>query len=833
MVTSRPCFQPVKMVQIAPTAIPQGAHPHSSATTRLASCLTGVSMSSGILEWVKENKEWFFSGSGAFVVVALATWLRRKLPPLRRLFFRLAALIHRQPRIPTVPIHRNQLSARIPELLSTARNERIDILQSFLPGPESLRRPLARAYENGCHIRVLILKENSSYLAARLQHLKRGIGVLDSSHAALRAALEEARNPRGTFAIRAYDFVPYFPYYRIGSRVFVGFFLSGGSYIYPQIEFDAPSLEKSFPELMAHFDEYWSLPDNVDLVRKWRLKDALEARGIPADISTATCGEVSRDASLYPGAPVAAVTMDNKMSPPAVKQRIRTLLAFAAEEDVPLTFVGSRTSVAGQATTVGGIVVEMGGLRQAQINETASPAYAEVEPGVVLDDLNAQISAVSEKSTVPILFEHTLDLSSSHMATIGGAIMNNGGGILSHKYGSARDNVIDLEVVLPDGRHTWTSDIKPVGRFSDLYASLYQQIVDFGVERVISSYPKCTKNSSGYNLLPLAEQAKRGEPLDFTQLFVGSEGTLGVLLNAKVRIQRMHEPVGTIVFFFNSLAKAAAATAELRRISPLPSALEIVSSSIFEVMEDLDYVLPDECKPPTGAEEALLLVEFDDFQGSPEDLPAFLEGSSPVLAEIITQRRFRCITDKARRERAWYLRKNIVKILNDYGRKHGLVAPPLIEDLVVPVEKLDELIVFLHREFIRLGSKAAVFGHAGDGNLHVRPLIGTDPESVKNAWAMTDRVYNKVIEMGGTISGEHGDGKLRTQYLARQYGALTELFRSLKEVIDPNYILNPGVKVAHPKFSVEGLDGWHLSGYRPTGGGEPQHPDLHDVVRIR
>src|SRR5262249_15191299 len=159
-------------------------------------------------------------------------------------------------------------------------------------------------------------------------------------------------------------------------------------------------------------------------------------------------------------------------------------------------------------------------------------------------------------------FEHTLDLSSSHMATIGGAIMNNAGGILSTKYGSARDNVLDLEMMLPDGRVTWTSAITEKGAFADIYEELQRAIAESGVDSILQAFPKLRKNASGYNICPLATQVKNGLPLDVTQLFVGSEGTLGTLLRAKVKVHRASAPKATVLAFFDSFSAAAAAVKE-------------------------------------------------------------------------------------------------------------------------------------------------------------------------------------------------------------------------------------------------------------------------------
>ena len=192
---------------------------------------------------------------------------------------------------------------------------------------------------------------------------------------------------------------------------------------------------------------------------------------------------------------------------------------------------------------------------------------------------------------------------------------------------------------------------------------------------------------------------------------------------------------------------------------------------------------------------------------------------------------FRVVADEAGRRELWFLRKNVVKILNDYGRKYNLIAPPVIEDLGVPLSKLGSLMYYLEEEFKKRKLHAGIYGHAGDGNLHVRPLFARTPEAMAEAWQLMDEVYRRVIGMGGTISAEHGDGLLRTPYLDEQYGAsVTNLFRQIKELFDPRYILNPGVKVPHAGLESGKHEQWDIMGYLPTGGGKPFRHDHADLV---
>ncbi|HKP54418.1 MAG TPA: FAD-linked oxidase C-terminal domain-containing protein [Chloroflexia bacterium] len=750
-----------------------------------------------------------------------------------------------EPFIKNVRIFESQDVAGFSRLIKTA-TDTIDILQTYVPGIEGIKAALLAAYENGCKIRILVLRYNSSYLGVRLNHLERGKEVALASLEMLRAVVREAKSPKGQIEIKAYDFIPYFPYYRMDNHLFIGFYLREGSLRLAQVRFDVEELNRVFPELLSHFEHYWQREDNMDLISAWEIEEKLKRIGLPITTAGDACQAVSRDASLYKGDPIGLVRFEGAEDLASVERKLKELMKIAAEKDIPLTFVGSRTSVAGQATNRKGIVIDMSNFQDLQLSpvDAKTGPYAQAGPGIILDDLNKRIRQRLGSGLTTIEFEHTLDLSSSHMATLGGAIMNNGGGIMSTKYGSACDNVTDLEVLLPDGRRTWTTQIAETGRFSDVYRELYSMIQAVGTDRLLAAYPVVKKNSSGYNLRPLANNIKRGEPLDVTQLFVGSEGTLGVLLRAKIKIRRITPPKATVLSFFGTIEEACWTVEDVLRIKVngtivLPSALEIVDGSIFEVIKSLRIELPKACQPPENARAAVLLVEYDD----PEEIAVAAgkqleevckrhierEGNDPDEA-------YRLVTSSTERDDFWYLRKSVVQLLNDYGKKHDLVAPPIIEDPGVPVGQLGKFIEYLQREFDTLGFRAAIFGHAGDGNLHVRPLLRPEPDQMRMAANLMKRVYDKVIGMKGTISAEHGDGLLRTPFLTKQYGTeVTDVFRQIKELFDPKYVLNPGVKVPQHGFPEEVDENfekdWDIMGYLPTGGGRPANPRYEDIVR--
>jgi FAD/FMN-containing dehydrogenase len=589
----------------------------------------------------------------------------------------------------------------------------------------------------------------------------------------------------------------------------------------------------------------------------------LEALGLEVSASDSEREKVSHDASLYAGHPLAVIrfpdTLRERTTPAQREVLFRQIVSGAQACHIPVTFVGSRTSAAGQAVSPNGLLVDLSNFtRPIQVSLDPEP-HVETEPGVILDKLNAylksnqtmsQTEGEAPPSAFTPVYEHALDLSSSYMASIGGAIMNNGGGILATKYGPACENVVDLRVLLPDGRCLWTSEIREHSEYSGLYHTLRDLLLQTGPQTILDGLPHVRKNASGYNLRRLAEQARDGAPLDLTQLFVGSEGTLATLLAAKVRVRPVVRAQETALIFFDDLAKLSQAVDEILRITIdgtrlVPRTLEVISGTIFAIFAQAGSDLPDEirepvlraCMPPTdlnAAQGGALLVEYDDpvaiARAARDQLHAVCDPLLPVsVPSVGPAGAFRAFTDAGQRENLWALRRHIVEILNTYGRADDRFAPPVIEDIGVPISELGKTIAFVQEQLAHDELPSAIYGHAGDGNLHVRPLFRRDQLEV--AHRLMGTVYHEVVDRGGTITAEHGDGRLRTPFLKVQYRpAITALHRQIKELFDPRYTLNPGVKVPHPDWPDNGFHDWDALGFLPTGGGKRPPSGGEDIV---
>lgn len=733
----------------------------------------------------------------------------------------------------TAPVFRSHRFAEIPRRLSQAKRQ-IDILQTFIPDYRTVVDCLEDAVVAGCHVRLLLLDPTSRYLAVRLRTLNRPATEGEISLHAMEELRQRTENALGSVQIRTYDSVPHFPYYCVDGEAFVGFFLAEGSFVHPQVLFT----KNTFPRVFEHFEQSWAAaPDRgraVSLVSDLRMAD------LPGELLGRSRRDTVRDASLYQGRPVAYVELPAEQSPERTGESIRQILHIARTHDVPLTVVGARTSVAGQATNRDGLLVDMRARKRFTPKAAVENPYVRVDSGVVLDDLNAQM----HKIAVPILFEHTLDLSSSHMATIGGTIMNNGGGILSHKYGSAKQVVKDLEVVIPgfQDRLLWTSTIPR--EHPDIYSAVESILRDADVEQIVRAYQTIpAKNSTGYNIEPLAEALQRNETMDLTQLFVGSEGTLGVLIQAELWVREYQPPQETALLFFASphdVTPVVQALVEGQSRELWPSAVEVISGSILSLITELGSLgelgaIPQECWPPEGLAGAMLLVEFD---GPRERAAGFCDEliarhEAAVRSRGLSVKSWHRSDDDDVRARLWFLRKNIVRIVNGYAEKHHLVAPPIIEDVAVPVDQLGRLVEYLEGLFRlpHMGRHAAIFGHAASGNLHVRPLFSRDQQGMEQARYMMNLVYDQVLGMGGTVSGEHGDGLLRTPFLEKRYPpSVIDAFERIKRLMDPEFLLNPGVKVRCARIADAVYDDWVVDGYLPMGGGLSGYGD---VERLR
>lgn len=430
----------------------------------------------------------------------------------------------------------------------------------------------------------------------------------------------------------------------------------------------------------------------------------------PADLAAAG---VDRSGSPVMGAPALLVRARDVAE-------VQAVAAFAATHGIALVTRGAGSGLAGGAVAGDGtIVLDLSGLDRI-VDIRPVDQIAIVEPGVITADLDA---AAAQHG----LF-YAPDPGSVELSTIGGNIATNAGGLRGAKYGVTRDAVLALDVVLADGR-----------------------LVSLGAGTV--------KQVSGY---------------DLTSLFVGSEGTLGIVVGATLRLLPRPAMTGTVAAYFASLEEAAAASVAVRSGGARPSVIELVDGATLGAIDELSG------STLRARGEAFLLVQVDGL-----DVTAELAAVESALAGAT---HLESSTDPATSARLLAARRLALPAIEARGRA-------LIEDIVVPPSRLVEAIHGVHAVARDTGLEIYVFAHAGDGNLH--PIIAVDAADGTELPALVveaaDRIFALALELGGTLTGEHGIGLLKQHWVAREVGTdVAGLQHQLKYLLDPSGILNPG-----------------------------------------
>jgi FAD/FMN-containing dehydrogenase len=379
-------------------------------------------------------------------------------------------------------------------------------------------------------------------------------------------------------------------------------------------------------------------------------------------------------------------------------------------------------------------------------------------------------------------------------STIGGAVANNAAGEKSVKYGATRGYVKSLRIVLANGEaiETYRLSKRELNKKMGLntFEGEVYRALDALIEEHRSELSKLdipvTKNAAGY---ALHEVKRQDGSFDLTPLFVGSQGTLGIITEISMETEIYNPTRDLFLAEFDSVDRAAKAVLELRELPQLPSSMEMVDGQLLELVDRLN---PNQLKGILSQPypKVAMLIEFDDADRGRKKL---VKKADKILATYATKHVRE--TDPIAQARLWKVRHASASIA---AHAEGRVkAVPIIEDGVVPPEKLEEYIAGVYKLFAQTQLQVAIWGHAGDGNLHMQPFLDLSQIGDRQkAYRLLDEYYKLVISLGGSTSGEHGDGRLRGPYLEQLYGPeLYSLFTKVKQVFDPYGTLNPGVKV--------------------------------------
>ena len=527
------------------------------------------------------------------------------------------------------------------------------------------------------------------------------------------------------------------------------------------------------------------------------MADLVDAEGLRSALARSLAGEVrfdrlsralySTDASIYQIIPLGVVIPRSEAD---VVETVKACARFG----VPITARGGGTSQAGQAIGAG-VVLDCSKYLNRVLEINAAERWVRVQPGCVLDELNLELE--------PHGLQFAPDISTSDRATIGGMIGNNSAGARSILHGKTIDHVLELKVVLSDGS---VIDAKPLGE-EDLEARCRQEDLEGrctrAVRRLASEhageierrYPRVMRRVGGYNLdaVPGSEKPRTFNP---AHLFVGSEGTLGMTLEARLRLVDLPRAKAVIVLQFSDLMEALGANAKI--LPHGPAAIELLDK----------YVLDSTRLNPEAAKlrgflhedtEAILLVEF--YGEHPEELPPRLEALEGDLRRRgFAFRSTRAVESEAQ-ARLWKLRRMALGLC--MAQKGDAKAISFVEDTAVAPERLRDYIAEFLEIIARHGTRAGVYAHASVGCLHVRPVVNLKTEEGLNRFqAIASDVADLVLRYGGALSGEHGDGLLRSPFQEKMYGpALYRAFCELKDTFDPKNLFNPGKIVRAPPLA--------------------------------
>ncbi|WP_423751632.1 FAD-binding and (Fe-S)-binding domain-containing protein [Salinirarus marinus] len=535
--------------------------------------------------------------------------------------------------------------------------------------------------------------------------------------------------------------------------------------------------------------------------------DDVDRPGLVSDLESLVDGDVrfdsytrqlyATDASAYEVTPVGVVF-------PTSTDDVAAVVSYCADREIPVLPRGGGTSLAGQ-TVNEAVVLDFQQEMDALLDVDPDAAVARAEAGVRLGDLNRELE--------PHGLKFAPDPAWGDKSALGGAIGNNSTGAHSLVYGKTDYYVEEVEAVLADGTVTRFGEVsldelrEGADEDGDVEERIYAEvlhILEEESEEIEKRYPDMTRNVSGYNLDVLVDEAESGS-VNLAKLLAGSEGTLAIVTEATVSLEPIPETKSVALLTYDTLLDA------MEDVAPIlehgPAAVEVMDDVLLDLaretaeFEDVVGLLPE-------GTDSVLLVEFyadsdDDGKQKVADLVADRVPGvdtefepSDGAASITDKERFAATAmeahDAETRAKFWKMRKSGLPIL--LGRTTDEKHIAYIEDTAVPAENLPDYVADFQEMLEQYDTFASYYAHAGPGVLHIRPLVNTKTVAgIEQMESIADAATDLVVKYGGSVSGEHGDGRARTQWNRKLYGDhLWQTFRDLKSAYDPDWILNPG-----------------------------------------
>ncbi|MEM8495585.1 MAG: FAD-linked oxidase C-terminal domain-containing protein, partial [Planctomycetota bacterium] len=545
-------------------------------------------------------------------------------------------------------------------------------------------------------------------------------------------------------------------------------------------------------------------PPDTPAALESALRDAVRGE-VYAD--AATRGIYATDASHYQQQPRVVVV-------PLDEADVVAALRVAHEHKVPTTPRGAATALSGQ-TFGPGMVLDLSKHFTEVLEVNAEEGWARVQPGVVRDRLNAQLK--------PSGLHFAPDPATSSRATVGGMVGNNSSGTRSIVYGKTIDHTLSCRVALADGTvidceatddDTWQRKAAGEGVESPREAEVYRGVRDL-VNRyqndINQAFPRVMRRVSGYNLDEFVDGAGYCGPIgpradeievgrhrawNLSNLIVGSEGTLGVLLEIKIRLTPLPRATAVCVVHFDDDLASLAQVPAINTHGP--SAVELLDRSVLREAK-VNPATKDMAWWIEGDPAAVLLTEF--FGDTPEDAASKAQSFARAMQTQNIGYAHPVLERPAAQKDAWETRKLGLGLISNV--KGPVKGQAFVEDACVPVEVLAEYIGGLQAKCREVGIEYSMYAHASVGVIHFRPAIDLHRQDHRDAMrTIAEYAFEEVKRYGGVFAGEHGDGFVRGGFIPRTYGpAVYDAFVQLKNLFDPHNLMNPGKIIDSPSMT--------------------------------
>lgn len=454
----------------------------------------------------------------------------------------------------------------------------------------------------------------------------------------------------------------------------------------------------------------------------------------------------SVDASSYIVKPLVVIIPENE-------QDIVSILKYATKNKIPVTIRGAGTGLVGSALGKG-IILDLKNFDKIRVGKNS----VEVGAGAFKGNLDRELEKRG-RFFAP-------NPSIGPYCTIGGMVATNASGSHSLKYGSTIDNLLGVKIITADGK------IVKLPSNSEFSSTIYK-IIKSDLQK---KFPRVSKNSCGYRFDVIKTMS------ELHKIIASSEGTLGVIISVKLKTLPIPAKRMLVILSYDNIRQAATDSSKIIKLKP--SALELVDGNITK------HIKTGLVKNPN----CLLFVEFDDD----------LDKCKKDLHDMISNAHIVNILSNESEIRKWWSFRNsaLSYSLRSITSKESM--PTIIEDSTVPVEKLPMLVDVIGRISKKYDMRFVLYGHAGNGNLHIRPILkGKNKKKIRD---IAKEFFSQVIAIGGTITGEHGDGLARSEFVRLQYDKdVYSTFKKIKNKFDPKNILNPDKIITSKHTMTENL----------------------------